>query len=221
MRVRTVLASSILAFALAGAGSANATVVLSDTFTGCGLACTPNTLNWPGDAVFTSESGPATGPTANNASVDLVGPTNGFGITSFNPAFNVVDMDGTTGNGNVPSGILQSNASLPMGDYTVTFWLSGNQRGAAPVSLSVTIGSEIVTFGPLASNAPWTLETAHFTNVSGPLVFTGSGPSTQQGDLIGDVTAVTGIPEASTWTMMGLGFAGLGFAAFHKRRKIV
>ena len=217
--VSAVLASGIVAFGLANAVGADAAVVFSDTFTGCGAACTPNTLNWSGDSVFTSESGPATGPTANNASVDLVGPTNPWGITSVSPSLNVVDMDGTTGSGNVPSGILQSNASLSTGDYTVTFWLSGNQRGAPPVSLSVTIGSETQTFGPLASNAPWTLETLHFTDVSGPLVFMGSGPSNQQGDLIGDVTVLSGIPEMPTWAMMGLGFAGLGFAAFRKGRR--
>jgi hypothetical protein len=219
MRVSAVLASSIVAIGLVGTAAANAAVVLSDTFTGCGAACTPNTLNWPGDGVFTSDSGPATGPTPNNASVDLVGPSNPFGITSVSPSLNVVDMDGTTGSGNVPSGILQSNASLSTGDYTVTFWLSGNQRGAPPVSLSVTIGSETQTFGPLASSAPWTFETLHFTGVSGPLFFIGSGPSDQQGDLIGDVSVLTGIPEASTCMMTGLGFAGLGFAAFRKGRK--
>jgi hypothetical protein len=220
MRLGYGLALGAMAMGLCVATGANAGVVLSDDFTSCGTACTPNTLNWPGDGVFTSNSGPATGPTANNASVDLVGPSNPWGITSFNPALNVVDMDGSTGGGNVPSGILQSNASLSTGDYTVTFWLSGNQRGAPPVSLSVTIGGETQTFGPLASGTPWTFETAHFTNVSGPLFFMGSGPSNQQGDLIGNVT-VTGVPEPSTWAMMLAGFAGLGFAGYRGRRSAV
>lgn len=181
MRVSAVLVPGILAFGLAGTAGANAAVVITDTFTGCGAACTPNTLNWPGDGVFTSNSGPATGPTPNNASVDLVGPSNPYGITSFNPALNVVDMDGTTGGGNVPSGILESVASLSTGDYTVTFWLSGNQRGAAPVSLSVSIGGETQAIGPLVSSAPWTLETLYFTDVSGPVFFEGSGPSDPTG----------------------------------------
>lgn len=127
-------------------------------------------------------------------------------------------MDGTTGGGNVPSGILESVASLSTGDYTVTFWLSGNQRGAAPVSLSVSIGGETQAIGPLVSSAPWTLETLYFTDVSGPVFFEGSGPSDQQGDLLGDVTVASGIPEPSTWALAALGFAGLAFASYRARR---
>ena len=34
--------------------------------------------------------------------------------------------------------------------------------------------------------------------------------------LVGTSAAVSGVPEASTWTMMLLGFCGLGFLAFRK-----
>lgn len=34
-------------------------------------------------------------------------------------------------------------------------------------------------------------------------------------------TAVSGVPESSTWAMMALGFAGLGFAGFRTSRKSV
>lgn len=30
---------------------------------------------------------------------------------------------------------------------------------------------------------------------------------------------MTAVPEPSTWAMMGLGFAGLGFAAYRRRAK--
>jgi hypothetical protein len=216
MKFYNALAAAI--FAIGASTGANAGVVLQDDFTSGGQI--PNSLNWTGDIVFQSLSGPATGPTANNASTDLVGPSNPWGITSFNGVDNIVDMDGTTGGGNVPSGILTS-ASLSTGDYTVTFWLSGNQRGASPVSVDVTIGSQTHTLGPLASNGPWTFETLHYTGVSGPLSFIGSGPSNQQGDLIGDVTVTTGIPEASTWAMMLAGFAFLAYARYPGRRSAV
>lgn len=35
----------------------------------------------------------------------------------------------------------------------------------------------------------------------------------------GELTAVSGVPEASTWAMMILGFAGVGFMAFRRRNQ--
>jgi hypothetical protein len=35
----------------------------------------------------------------------------------------------------------------------------------------------------------------------------------------GDVAAVTGLPEPSTWAMMILGFAGIGFSAYRRKNK--
>ena len=63
---------------------------------------------------------------------------------------------------------------------------------------------------------PYTLS---FNNVSGPLTITDFGPADQQGNLIDNVVVSTGVPELSTWAMMVLGFAGLGFAAFRQSRK--
>ena len=53
------------------------------------------------------------------------------------------------------------------------------------------------------------------------MTFLGSGPSDQVGDLIGGVTVSTaarGVPEPSTWAMIALGFAALGFAGYRSRR---
>ena len=219
MNLKPIFTAGVAAVVVALASQANAAIVLQDDFTSGGQVA--NSLNWGGDSVFTSPSGPATGPTANNASTDLVGSTNPWGISSFDGIHNVVDLDGSTGGGNVPSGILQSTVSLASGDYTVTFWLSGNQRGGGPREATVSIGGQTWTSGSLASSAPWTLETVHFTNVAGPLTFEGLGPSNNVGDLLGDVTVSSGVPEASTWVMLGFGFAGLGFAGFRARRSPV
>jgi hypothetical protein len=37
--------------------------------------------------------------------------------------------------------------------------------------------------------------------------------------LVSDVSLTDGAPEPATWTLMGLGFAGLGFAAYRRRAK--
>jgi PEP-CTERM motif len=38
-------------------------------------------------------------------------------------------------------------------------------------------------------------------------------------DYLDSVSLTTGIPEASTWAMMLLGFAGLGFAGYRKTKR--
>jgi hypothetical protein len=215
MKLKHFLRVGVAAAFVALASHAKATSVIYDNFT---TGETP-VLNWAGDSLFTSLSGPATGPIANNASVDLVA-TGTYGITSFDGVSNVVDLDGTTGSGNVPSGILQSNTSLGSGDYTVTFWLSGNQRGGPAREATVSIGSDTWTSPDLASSAPWVFEKLYFTNVSGPVTFEGLGPSNDVGDLLGTVTVSTGVPELSTWAMMGLGFAGLGFFSYRARKSL-
>ena len=128
---------------------------------------------------------------------------------------NSVDLDGTTGSGNSPAGELQSITSLTTGNYTVQFMFAGNERGATAETTVISIGDESFSLTPQSSQS-YTLTTLFFTNVSGPLSFTDLGPSDQQGNLIDNVVVTTGVPEPSTWAMMMLGFAGLGYAAFRR-----
>jgi PEP-CTERM motif len=210
MKLIGVLAPGVLAAAiLVGAPSANAGVVFSDNFD----SDTP-TLNWPGDSVF--QSIPQPGNVAGLPSIDLVSASDGFPDLVF--MGNSVDLDGTTGSGNSPAGELQSLTSLSTGSYTVQFEFAGNERGALPETTVISIGNQSFSLTPPNSQG-YTLTTLFFTNVSGKLSFTDLGPSNQQGNLIDNVVVTTGVPEPSTWAMMVLGFAGLGFAAFRQGRK--
>lgn len=186
---------------LACAGNAHASLVFSDDFgtTGAGA-------NWPGDAFFTSVPG------SHNSSVDLVGP--GF---FDNLAFvgNSIDLDGSTGNGNVPAGMISSNM-LSLGSYSVSFELAGNLRGAPAQTTEVALGGQAFDFTP-ANNQPYTLETVVFHNVGGNLSFTDLNASDQQGNLLDNVT-VTAVPEVSTWAMLLLGFVGLGFVGYRRTK---
>ena len=207
MKLIGVLAPGMLAAAIfAGAPSAYAGVVLSDNFDSDNPM-----LNWPGDGVF--QSIPQSGNVQGLPSVDLVSASDGFGNLVFQG--NSVDLDGSTGSGNSPAGELQSIASLSTGSYTVQFEFAGNERGAPAETTVVSIGGESFSLTPL-NNQPFALTTLFFTNVSGPLSFTDPGPSDQQGNLIDNVVVTTGVPELSTWAMMMLGFAGLGYAAFRR-----
>jgi hypothetical protein len=168
-----------------------------------------------GDGIFTPNSGP--GPVIGTPSVDLDGNVNGpdyFGSLAFSG--NSIDLDGSTGIGNVPAGSIISGLLNSADGFTVTFELAGNMRGATPQTTVVSLGGQSFAFTPLASQ-PYTLETVHFTVTSGFLSFTDTDPSNQQGNLIDDVTVTTGVPEPSTWAMMILGFMGVGFMAYRRK----
>ena len=197
----------VAGIALVGSAQASfASIVLQDNFD----ASTP-TGNWPGDGTFRSI--PQPGDVQGKPSVDLVGGSF-FGSLAFGGG-NSVDLDGSTGNGNNPAGELQSVQSLALGTYTVTFELSGNQRGQAEQTTQIQIGgSAIQSITPVDNS--YHLITLTFTNVSGQLSFTDLGPSNQQGNLLDNVS-VAAVPEPSTWAMMVLGFLGLGFLTYRRK----
>ena len=193
-----------LAFGATVQGS-SATTFIQDDF---GNDST-STLNWTGDSVF--KPVPNT-PVAGQPSVDLVSASNDFGITTFSG--NSIDLDGSTGTGFSPSGVLQSLTSLATGDYLVSFEISGNQRGAADQSVTVSIGGQSFTFTPTGNG--YDLVTYDFIGASGQLEFTAGGPASQQGPML-DSVVVTGVPEPATWAMMILGFFGVGFMAYRRK----
>ncbi len=208
MKINSVVTAGALIGALGFAQNSYADIVLSDNFN----ADTPQMLNWPGDSTFVSTGAPA--------SVDLIGVGGAF---DFYPGHgNYVDLDGSTGDGHNPAGQLTSVASFGGGDYSLSFLLGGNARGAANQTTIVTFGGQILGSFDLASGDPLTSRTINFT-YSGPLanlVFTENRPSDQQGNILDDVV-LSAVPEPSTWAMMILGFAGVGLLAYRRKSKAV
>jgi hypothetical protein len=160
--------------------------------------------NWAGDAIFRSI--PQPGNVNGQPSVDLVGP--GF-FNNLAYSGNSVDLDGSTGSGFTPAGELQSVASLATGNYTVSFLLAGNLRGAANETTVVSIGGQSISVTPASNAQPYTPYTLHFTGASGQVAFTDLGPANQQGDLVDNVVVST-VPEPVTWAMMLVGLGGVG-----------
>src|SRR6185312_2008898 len=153
------LALGLAGFALfVSSQTASAAVVtsLSDNFT---TGETP-ALNWTGDTVFAPVPNP---PVNGSASVDLVTANPAF-PTAFYPTLvpnptnaplyptiqglNAVDLDGTTGSGFNPAGVLQSVNQLAAGSYTVSFYVAGNLRGAPGQTLQVSLGGQNITLNP-------------------------------------------------------------------------
>lgn len=206
MKVQALAAAAILA--LAGS-AAHAATVLSDNFNADAA-----TLNWAGDAVFTSTSPAGNAPGA--GSVDLIG--NGlYDLVAGHGLY--VDLDGTSGTGNLPdAGQLTSNTIFGAGTYTLSFDLAGNQRGAVDQTTVVTLGSTTIASLTEASADPFATYTYTFTTTGGALQFTEKGPSDQQGNLLDNVTLATATPEPSTWALM-LGAIGLAGGALRLGRR--
>jgi hypothetical protein len=150
-----------------------------------------------------------------------VGNADGFGYLPYNGASGgvSVDLDGSTGNGFSPAGGIRSVASLGSGDYTVSFLLAGNLRGAFNQTVRVSIGGQSMDVTPSSNSQPYTLYNLYFNGASGQLSFVDLGPSNQQGDLLDNVVVTTGVPEPATWAMMLTGFFGVGFMMRGSRRK--
>jgi hypothetical protein len=200
--MKLFFAAATVAAGLALAPAASAAVLLADNFD----SQVPDELNWGGDATFFVSSDPG--------SVDLIGAGGAFDFYPGNGAY--LDMDGSTGTGNDPAGEITSFASFGAGSYTLSFLLGGNARGAPAQTTRVTLGdfsADIL----LASGDPLALYSFTFTTTTGgQLIFTELGPSTQQGNILDDIT-LANVPEPATWAMMILGFGATG-AMIRRRR---
>ena len=129
-----------------------------------------------------------------------------------------MDLDGSTGN----AGLLGTKASFAAGTYTLNFLLGGSTRGDTN-TVRVSLGDYFQDI-TLASNAGLTNQSLTFTTTTeGNLSFENFG-----GDNVGLIldnitvdaaapTQTAAVPELSTWAMMILGFAGVGFMAYRRR----
>jgi Protein of unknown function (DUF642)/PEP-CTERM motif len=162
--------------------------------------------------------------TVTGGSVDLIGgywqsPTPGV-LNSGS-----VDLDGTS-----PGGI-QQTISIGPGSYVLSFYLSGNPDGGDPLKVSLDgVTGATQTFSYVTgsgghnndrSNMDYVLETFGFTIGPGVtstvLSFTSQDTNSPYGPVIGGVS-ISAVPEPSTWAMMVLGFAGIGFVTYRNRK---
>lgn len=133
-------------------------------------------------------------------------------------------------NGNAKGGITQT-FDLGPGTYVLGFWLSGNPDGGpAEKSVSVTLApttpASSYNYTYLATldanhNLNYVFHSFVFTTTGGPetLSFISNNEGAY-GGVIGGVT-ISAVPEPSTWAMMILGFAGVGFMAYRRRSQSI
>ena len=196
--------AGIIAFGLVALLSpAQAAVIFSDNFNSYAAQ-----LNWVPPANWS-----APGPGA----VDLIGETTTITTFDFYPGNGgYVDLDGS----NDVAGTLQTLMSFAAGSYTLSFDLGGNARGDVAKTTVITLGN-FTTSIMLASSDPYALRSFTFTTTGGNLIFSDlAGGDGNIGNILDNVTLSTAVPETSTWAMMLIGFAGLGFAFRQSRRKV-
>ncbi|WOH53750.1 choice-of-anchor C family protein [Bradyrhizobium sp. sBnM-33] len=141
-----------------------------------------------------------------------------------------IDLNGIT-QGTIAQ---QTLATVAGQQYLISFDLAGNpDQGPTVKTIGVTIGgSGLQTFtfdttGKSHNDMGWITETFLYTATgtstitfqsltvgpAGNVNFAAYGPAL-------DNVSVTAVPEASTWAMMILGFAGIGFIAYRRRNRI-
>jgi PEP-CTERM motif len=196
----------VIALALVVSGSAiagaNAAVVFSDNFNSDAYQ-----LDWtPPASLWT---------VPRDRSVGLIGETTTLTASDFDPGNGgYVDLGGSTG-------AMRTSMDIAPGTYTLSFELGGNTQGDATEKTKIRIGdwSTAVT---LSSSDPLATYTYTFTTTGGHLWFRDFPAAANQsvGNILDNVvlSIATSVPEPSTWAMMTIGFAGLGFVAFRSTR---
>jgi hypothetical protein len=146
----------------------------------------------------------------NGGTVDIIG----FGCHS---GALCVDLDGSTSF----AGVLAHTFSATQGvNYTLSFWLTGSQRGDVN-TVDIVLGGATLTVASIASSAPATLYSLAWTATStGTASFSFHNLGGDNvGAILDDVlvsTASGAVPEPGSVVFLGAGLAGL--AAFGWRR---
>jgi hypothetical protein len=205
-------AALALAVMVGFSAGANASVAIIDfiTVTDSGLA-NPSLPDVPQPAAYSATGAQVqfgqTGTGLSNNGWDPFGPGAPTTDTSHH-WWNIGNYGGSVGF-NLSGTFLSIVWGSPNDNNTVTFWSGANGSGS---KVGVVTTPDLVSafgvgnlFQPgylISFDTPAAFESVVFS--TGPTAFE---------------FAVTGVPEPSTWAMMILGFAGIGFMAYRRKSK--
>jgi hypothetical protein len=200
MRAKLSSGAIIGLLALTCPVAANAGVVFADSFDEYAYQ-----LNWNPAPNWTV---PGSG------TVDLIGETTTENQFNFFPGHGgYVDLDGS----NSQSGTLQTALSFLASNYTLAFDLGGNARGDVDTTTVISLGS-FRTSITLGSDDPLRQYKFTFATDGGNLSFADLASGDGNIGNILDNVVLAAIPETSTWAMMIVGFAGVGYVTYRRRK---
>jgi choice-of-anchor C domain-containing protein len=171
------------------------------------------------------DSGSISGWAVTSGSIDYIGS-----YWQASQGSRSIDLNGIT-QGTIAQ---QTLATVAGQQYLISFDLAGNpDQGPTVKTIGVSIGSsglQIFTFdttGKSHGNMGWITESFLYTaSGTSTITFqsltvgpTGNETFAAYGPALDNVS-VTAIPEASTWAMMIVGFAGAGFLAYRRRNQV-
>jgi hypothetical protein len=164
--------------------------------------------------------------TTNN--VAWIGPSNPFGVTGSNGSGYFLDLQGYS-DGSPYAGVQQTLATCATCGYQLTFFLGSDTGAGIPDSITASASGQSQTFTSTNTGQSnlWEQETFNFTATGASTTISLLGNTIPGGFYIGLDTVdleqtsgpISSVPEPSTWAMMILGFAGVGFMA-HRRRTV-
>jgi hypothetical protein len=135
-----------------------------------------------------------------------------------------LDLNGNT-NGNPQDAISQTITTVAGKTYNLSFYYSNNSYASPqPAEATVSInGSSFNIFhgGATPTDMNWFFSTGNFTAISNSTTLTFTETDTSpccNGGIALDNVSVTAVPEPATWGMMILGFMGVGFMAYRRKR---
>lgn len=154
-----------------------------------------------------------------NGSIDAI-PQGDAGLSCLGGTGGCVDMDGSTGN----AGRMTTMQFFGAGDYELSFFYSGNQRGGASDSFDVVFGDYLGDFNNIAVNQGWTNVVEMVTIGAGGsyLSFEDFG-SDNLGFMLDEITvtdlnSVSAVPVPAAVWLFGSAIAGFaGFSRFKKK----
>ena len=168
-----------------------------------------------------------TGWTTTSAELAWIGFPNGFGLV---PQSGVRSLDLTGYHDSSPYGGVQQTVATCAGcGYQLTFYLGSDPSGGIQDGVGVQINGGAATNFTSTNNGSqsnlWELETLNFVASSNSTIvdLTGSLANPHYIGLdnvdLEQTSVASGVPEPSTWAMMILGFAGIGFMAYRRKSK--
>jgi hypothetical protein len=232
MKTKFLCAAVALALGAAMTPASASTLIVNGGFDDVSVTAASAGLSFPYVTLpnYAYPAGPGGSATVGGWTYSLGTPGGGSGLVGYPPAGDPF-FGGPAPLSGSQYAFVQDNGSISQsfqsavaGTTTITWYQAGRTNNGGGENYEVLLnGSLLGSYSTFASQ-PWTLEIAAANLKAGTntLEFLGTSvyvPAGNQNDVTGflENVSVSAIPEASTWVMLLLGFAGVGFMAYRRK----